>query len=263
MKLSIITISFKDLEGLKKTVESVLSQSDTDFEYIVIDGGSGEETKKFLESKSDKISYWISEPDGGIYNAMNKGITIANGEYLLFLNSGDILYNKNVTADAKKLLDGTDLISGNLNMDDGKAQYIEPSRTNLTFKTLFRYSIDHPATFIRRENFKKVGLYDESLKIVADWKWFLLGFAKFGLSYKNIDLTVATFDMNGLSSKPDNRAKLIAERKKVLQEEFPFFIEDYNNLIDYEEDAKNFRKIKNSGWIKLGRKIGLMKNVRF
>lgn len=89
MKLSIITINLNNLEGLKKTFESVFNQTFTDYEWIVIDGGSTDGSREFIEAHQDSFSYWSSEPDRGIYNAMNKGILQANGEYLSFLNSGD------------------------------------------------------------------------------------------------------------------------------------------------------------------------------
>ena len=92
--ISIITINFNDKIGLQRTFDSVFAQDFNDFEYIVIDGGSNDGSKELIEENTDKISYWISEPDKGIYNAMNKGIKVANGEYLLFLNSGDKFYNK-------------------------------------------------------------------------------------------------------------------------------------------------------------------------
>jgi len=94
--LSIITVNLNDVEGLKKTMTSVLEQTWQEFEYIVIDGGSTDGSKEYIESFSDKISVWVSEPDAGIYNGMNKGIKVANGEYLLFLNSGDHLFDNRV-----------------------------------------------------------------------------------------------------------------------------------------------------------------------
>ena len=89
MKLSIITVNLNNLEGLKKTYESVVCQTFTDYEWLVIDGGSTDGSREFIEQHQDKFAFWCSEPDKGIYNAMNKGIVRAKGEYLNFMNSGD------------------------------------------------------------------------------------------------------------------------------------------------------------------------------
>ena len=100
--ISIITVNFNDKIGLERTLESVFSQNFRNFEYLVIDGGSNDGSKELLEKNSEKINYWVSEPDKGIYNAMNKGISFAKGEYLIFLNSGDHLKNENSLEIAQK-----------------------------------------------------------------------------------------------------------------------------------------------------------------
>ena len=96
MKLSIITINFNNHDGLQKTINSVIAQTWKDFEWIIIDGGSTDGSKNLIEQYDKYITYWISESDKGIYNAMNKGIKIARGDYLQFLNSGDYFYNEKV-----------------------------------------------------------------------------------------------------------------------------------------------------------------------
>lgn len=263
MKISIITINYNDCNGLQQTIESVISQSYQEFEYIVIDGDSTDNSKTVLEKFSEKINYWVSEPDTGIYNAMNKGIGFAKGEYLLFLNSGDELYDSHVLQKMIPFLGSADLLSGYTNMDEESKKTVVKSQQIVTFKHMFRYSIDHPSTFIRKKLFDTIGKYDETLKIVSDWKWFIIAMAKYGVSYKSIDLIVSTFKTDGISSKPENRAQLLAERNKVLETEFPFFVKDYAELIEYEPYAKNFIKLQNSRWLSIGRKIGLMKNVNF
>ena len=115
--ISVITINFNERVGLERTFESVFNQTFQDFEYIVIDGGSNDGSKELIEENTEKISYWISEPDKGIYNAMNKGISVAKGDYLLFLNSGDILY-KNDVLSVSKIEQITDK-QVNLVLDDG------------------------------------------------------------------------------------------------------------------------------------------------
>lgn len=111
-KISIITISYNNLEGLKRTVHSVLSQSYKDYEYIVVDGGSNDGSKEYLEANSAHITRWVSEPDKGIYNAMNKGIAMATGKYCIFMNSGDHFFSATTLEDAAPQLDGTDYCVG-------------------------------------------------------------------------------------------------------------------------------------------------------
>src|SRR4051812_11860469 len=97
-KISIITINYNDKEGLRSTIDSVITQSFRDFEFLVIDGNSSDGGKEVLEEYKSHIDYCVSEPDTGVYNAMNKGIRAATGDYLLFLNSGDVLYNNDILA---------------------------------------------------------------------------------------------------------------------------------------------------------------------
>src|SRR6478735_1115877 len=113
IQLSIITINYNNLQGLQKTIESVVSQSFKDFEYIIIDGGSTDGSKVLIEKYSESITYWVSEKDNGIYPAMNKGIQVANGEYLLFLNSGDWFYENTTLSMAIPMLRPFDIVYGN------------------------------------------------------------------------------------------------------------------------------------------------------
>ena len=94
MKFSIITINYNNKDGLERTVKSVISQTFQDFEYIIIDGGSTDGSVDVIKKFADRIDYWVSEPDKGVYNAMNKGIQQAHGDYLNFMNSGDCYYDK-------------------------------------------------------------------------------------------------------------------------------------------------------------------------
>jgi len=115
-KLSIITVNLNNAEGLRKTIESVVTQTFTDFEYIIIDGGSTDGSVEIIKLYADKITYWVSEPDKGIYNGMNKGIMVAKGEYCQFLNSGDWLVNENVL---KEVFADVDIVYGDLKIPNG------------------------------------------------------------------------------------------------------------------------------------------------
>lgn len=112
MKLSIITINFNNEKGLKKTLESVSIQTYKNFEFIIIDGGSTDNSVNIIKEYQPIITYWLSEPDKGIYNAMNKGIAQAHGEYCIFMNSGDTFYDASTIEKSLPYLDGTAIVSG-------------------------------------------------------------------------------------------------------------------------------------------------------
>lgn len=174
MKYSIITVNFNNKEGLRKTIESVIRQNFRDFEYIVIDGGSTDGSADILKEYDAQIDYWVSEPDKGIYNAMNKGIVQAKGEYLNFMNSGDYFYDNQVLQHVADYGYDTDFIVGrdyhySEQLQRGHAS-IQPPRT--TMMHFFMATLDHQSSFIRRELF--VGsLYDESHRLVSDWIFYV------------------------------------------------------------------------------------------
>ena len=183
-KFSIITINLNNDAGLQKTTQSVFGQNFKDFEYIVIDGGSKDGSIALIEANKDRLSYWISEVDSGVYNAMNKGIQKATGEYLLFLNSGDYLMHENILAEVATSLDGTELIYGNVFLiENSQKSWIGFYPAKLSFQHFVDGSLPHPCSFIKKSVFDKVGYYDEGLKIVADWKFFLHAICKFNVTF--------------------------------------------------------------------------------
>ncbi len=119
VKLSIITVNLNNSAGLRKTIESIVKQTFKDFEYIIIDGGSTDGSAEVIKEFADKITYWVSEPDKGIYNAMNKGILHAKGEYLLFLNSGDWLADDDLLSKVFCEPRTADIIYGHMNFVSG------------------------------------------------------------------------------------------------------------------------------------------------
>ncbi len=231
MKLSIITINLNNYSGLEKTITSVINQDYQQYEYIVIDGGSTDGSKELLEKYCKKINYCVSETDHGIYSAMNKGIKKATGEYCLFVNSGDVLYNSNVLTDIVNQNLKADIITGNafVNRNNKKPQLVKAPE-NISFYTFFQHTILHQATLIRISLFKKVGYYNENLRIVADWEFFIKALFLNHLSYKAINVTISVFDNSGISSQTENFHISLRERDEVLQKYFPYFINDYQLL---------------------------------
>jgi glycosyltransferase involved in cell wall biosynthesis len=254
-KLSIITINYNNLEGLKKTVESVVNQTWREFEFVVIDGGSIDGSTEYLESQSGNIDYWVSEPDKGIYNAMNKGIAKATGEYLLFLNSGDHLIDNDVLVQNQKVLNLFDIVYFNLYVVDGKTTFVKTYPDKLSFSYFVMDTLPHQATFIRAALFDKIGSYDESLTILSDWKFFMESIFKFNSSYLRIDGLLSTFYLDGISSDLKNRELLDKERVHILNSDFKGYIEEINQLLELRTVVSNLRKSKK---IRLLIKLGLL-----
>lgn len=246
MKLSVITINYNNRDGLQKTIESVVNQTFKDFEYIIIDGGSTDGSVDVIKEHVDRIDYWVSEPDKGIYNAMNKGIDIAKGEYCIFMNSGDLFYNDDIVFNIVPELDGTDFVYGNTFNSNG---YIQPHFKDITLKTLYFTALAHQSTFIKTALLKQYH-YDESFKIVADWKFCLQTLILDNSSYKGVDIIISVFDIYGLSNS--NREDLLIERKKVLKSLFPTRVLDDMELLvngrTYED--KLYIRIKQSKYNK-------------
>ena len=223
MKLSIITINYNNKNGLDKTIASVLNQTVNDFEYIVIDGGSKDGSLEIIKKYQENLTYWVSEPDNGIYHAMNKGVKQARNDYCLFLNSGDVLHDNTVISKIEQIDGNDDFIIGKvLFLNTLECSSVEEPLSMLKF---YNSSIPHPATFIKRHWLIKYP-YDETLKIVSDWKFFLQCLILCNASCKLLDLIVTDFDTTGISAC--NKAKVENERSLVLKELIPNRI-----LIDY------------------------------
>ena len=219
MKLSIITINYNNKVGLQKTIDSVVCQTWRDFEWIVIDGGSTDGSKELIEQYQQHFAYWCSEPDKGVYNAMNKGVDKAKGEYLLFLNSGDALYDEHTLQKVDDLHLDADIISGQVERMDNH----QPLRIydESILMQLYRDTLNHQGTYIKRTLFDDLR-YDESLKIVSDWKFWLETIIWQNASVKTIDLLVAKQDMTGISTGVNI---LQYERKMVLDKYIPAIVQ--------------------------------------
>jgi len=243
-KISIITINYNERDGLKKTIQSVVSQTLAEFEYIVIDGNSSDGSKKVIEEYKDKIDHAVSEPDSGIYNAMNKGIRAAKGDYVLFMNSGDCFYKLDTLEKAAQLIDGGhgiyygDLIYYN----EKKKRYedwIFPNKLTLGF--FIENSLPHQGSFIKRSLFDSISMYNENLKIASDWEFFIIAICIEKVSYKHIGLVISEYDFTGISSDPKNYNLVNSEKHLTFDKHFSMIIEDYK-LIKVLE-SKRFRNI--------------------
>lgn len=264
MKLSIVTINYNDAVGLAKTLNSVASQivdctshgllqiEDFQLEHIIVDGGSTDGSVEVVNNYRLSVNgryevKWVSEKDRGVYNAMNKGIKMASGEYIQILNAGDILASSDVLAKERgkmeevRMTDGAypEIMYGNMirqradGIIEGKSGDVPYSLLNY-----FTGTLNHDCCWIKRSLFDEYGLYDESLKIVSDWKWFLqaIGLGHVKPVYVDIDMTI--FDTTGISEK--NLALRNQERRQVLEEILPPAI-----LADYDKHAFDMHQMDN------------------
>ena len=253
MILSIITINRNNAAGLEKTMQSVLPQTRKDFEYVIVDGASTDGSEAVIERLApafgDRLK-WVSEPDKGIYNAMNKGIGMATGEYIQILNSGDSLVSPEVVEKMYAALEKSghpSILYGNMLKDfpDGHVHRDKGfAGEDITLLGMYIGTLNHSPAYIRRSLFDKYGPYDESLKIDSDWKWYLqaIVFGEEKPVYVDIDVTL--FDMTGISET--NTALTKAEREQVLKELVPPTV-----LADYDAwvpSIRQMRRIKRHPW---------------
>lgn len=266
MKISIITINRNNDSGLQKTLNSVISQSASDFEHIIIDGASTDNSvetiKKYAaDSVIGNRVHWVSEPDNGVYCAMNKGVVRARGEYLLFLNSGDYLFDSDVIDKIITRLD-SDIIYGSLLLSDNETSKVVSYADKLNFTYFLSGTIPHPATFIRRELFDNQ-LYSECYKISSDWEFFMLAICRYNASYKRVDDVITVFDNYGISSDPANAELIEAEHKDSIGRNFRHFLTAYEEMKMLVEYKTRIDKFKGNRWLKLGYKLGLFKQYKY
>ena len=230
MKYSIITVNFNNKEGLRNTIESVIHQTFRDFEFIVIDGGSTDGSADILKEYDKDIDFWVSEKDSGIYNAMNKGIAKATGDYLNFMNSGDCFFNEKVLEEVTMKNLSADIIVGrdyhfNKTTQKGFATIL-PSR--LSMLTFIHHTLPHQSTFFKRELFDNCP-YDESLKVVADIKFYIQKICVEQNSVQLIDNIICWREPDGISNAYNERR--LQEHKQIVEAVLPSgAIQDYETL---------------------------------
>ena len=254
-KISIITVNLNNRDGLQKTIESVILQTYSNIEYLIIDGASQDGSIDIIKKYEKNLAYWTSEKDQGVYDAMNKGIKHSTGDYLLFLNSGDSLAGSTAIEQLIQSGENKDIIYGNVNyIFDTFIQKSDYPRY-LTFDYFIFNTLPHPATLIKKDVFEKAGLYDISLPISADWKLFLTAIFQYNCSYKLVDIIVSDFYMNGMSCTDQAKITVEEEKKRIFEEEFPELL----NIIDA---YRKIRFIESSKLINLLRKFGFLQYLK-
>ena len=231
--ISIITVNYNDAEGLEKTIKNVQSQTYRDFEHIIIDGDSTDGSKAIIEKYKSSFSYWVSEPDTGIYNAMNKGIRAAKGRFLYFLNTKDEFYNVEVLKEiSNKLSINNDIYYGNLILkkSNNHKERVIYTPKELTFSFFLKRTIPHQAAFIKKSLFDSVFYYNEDFKIVSDWEFFMCAIIKQQVTYQYLDMIISYYDSTGISSNKLYASTFKKEKQISLRNHFGSIIDDYTEL---------------------------------
>ena len=224
MKISIITVNRNNREGLLKTILSVESQTARPYEFIIIDGASTDGSAELLNQYASIISYFVSEPDAGIYQAMNKGVRNAHGEYCIFMKSGDRFCSDVVLKKLEASGAESDIICGDtIILENPPRRKTAPASVTLDY--LYSGSLCHQSALIKTELLRQHP-YDESLRIVADRKFFLQTIVLDRCSYRHVDVDIADYDIEGYSAK--NRFASEQEWQQVLSDMIPERI-----LLDY------------------------------
>lgn len=228
-QISIITVNLNNKSGLERTINSVINQKEKLYEFIVIDGDSTDGSKELLEKYSKQIDYWVSEKDNGIYNAMNKGIRNANGDYLLFLNSGDFLVdNKEIVNNIISQIDNQDIITFNGNILHENLSYksIRKHITNISLSYVYERGFKHQSTLIKKSLFTELGLYDESFKVAGDYEFWIRAFTKKTIKYENFDFEISNFVLGGVSQN----SNWYKEHRKIEDLHLKNFLLDLEEL---------------------------------
>ena len=243
-EVSIITVNYNNAAGLKKTMESVLVQDFGDYEYIIIDGGSNDDSLAIINKFSPASFHWISEPDKGPYDAMNKGLQKAGGDYIQFLNSGDHFISGGTL---KKCFEGqqhhADILYGQINAYWGSEMRTIGYPDSLTLSFLKQYNINHQSCFCKRGLLTELNGFDLDYTLAADYA-LLLRCAMKGASFHYLPFPVVEYDMQGMST--GRMPEYIAQMEQAWKDIIPSSIN--NNLVELQQLKKNAGKPQ--GWLK-------------
>lgn len=222
MKISIITVCLNAKNTIEKTLLSIFNQTFKDIEVIVIDGASKDRTLEIIDKYKDKISHFVSEPDNGIYDAMNKGIKLATGDFICFLNAGDTFYDNNILEKvAQKLIKNPEC-----KFLFGDAEYISEKGSKVVryenmkndFSIIFD-NICHQSIFYHKSLFEQFGLYSDKYKIYADWDFNINCLAKNKVKAIYLQAIICKFQLGGTCSTPENK-KICKKEKQLLIEKY-------------------------------------------
>lgn len=243
IRVSIITVNLNNSEGLRKTVQSVAGQTFKDFEYILVDGASTDGSLNIIQKTTGMgIPHfqWISEPDSGVYDAMNKGIRHASGEYLLFLNSGDYLVDEYVLEKVFSEPKSSGFLLGKCNVsENGKVLRTTNPPERLTFGYLYQNALAHQSTFIKREMFLKYGFYREDFRYNADIEFWYRTIVLNCCSTVTLPIIISDYNTGGISSAERESERYRNEMEEIFSNPLlQLFIPDYDLWLKERQEMK-------------------------
>lgn len=214
-KFSIVTVCRNAEKTIERTIHSVIAQTYPNKEFVVIDGASSDGTRAILEKYRDKIDVVVSEPDNGIYDAMNKGVARATGDYVIFINADDYFYDDRTLEHAAGTPEADFLFGAQYDAEDGLLKPAE-NLDALDVPHLFFGQFAHQSIFARRDLFARFGAFDTSYRICADWDWILRCIVN-GATTSKIEAPIAVFTVGGASGAAGRNGLLSRERKALLR----------------------------------------------
>lgn len=235
-KISIITVCKNSADTMYKCIDSVVNQSYSNIEYIIIDGASSDDTLNIVQSFGNKITNFISEPDNGIFDAMNKGIAHSTGDYVIFLNADDyFISNNSIEYTVKFIIYNTqshyDIYYGKVLIFDNQSGIGNLWNASKASRfSLYRASLPHPATIYKKGSFEKCGVFNTTYKVASDYEWFMRAIVKYKLKFKRIDLIITLFNKGGISTKKDHTDLIQNEKERVRKTYFSFLERLYYNI---------------------------------
>lgn len=251
--ISIITINYNNAQGLQQTIESIIAQSFTDYEYLVIDGGSTDGSKEVIQKYTSHIHYWVSERDGGIYNAMNKGISKANGRFIVFMNSGDTYLQKDVLQRSMQEINSNvaDVYYGQIIVDEGAGDRTVIYPRALTLDYQRDMVINHQACFFKRDTLAELGGYQEEYKLAADYAFYLKATLNNKI-FAPLLFPIVRYDASGISSKrmDDYRKEMRLVWANIVPDIITQNIDQLIELRQQMRAMQNGRVMKIAGMVK-------------
>jgi glycosyltransferase involved in cell wall biosynthesis len=221
MNLSVITINLNNYHGLVKTLNSLISSKRYISEHWVIDGDSSDIEQSLLDLSLTYKFDFVSEKDHGIYDAMNKGLIRSNSDYLLFLNSGDILNDDYEISEYYNVNNSFDLVFSDIIVQNIDSKFESNFPDFLTLEFMICYGLPHPSTVIKKKLFDKIGPFDINYKIISDWVFFMEALFYHKASYFHINKPLVIFDGTGISNQNSYLKQTIQEQLDYISKRFP------------------------------------------